>query len=81
MHNTETGPLGRTTVDKDGTPIDGLSYNVEQRKPKPGMRLQEAHAHGIDLRASWMIGDILHDVEAGNRAGCPRPARRRHADR
>jgi phosphoglycolate phosphatase-like HAD superfamily hydrolase len=25
---------------------------------------------GIDLTKSWMIGDILHDVEAGNRAGC-----------
>lgn len=40
------------------------------RKPKPGMLLQAAHDHGIDLHASWMIGDILHDVEAGNRAGC-----------
>lgn len=28
---------------------------------------QELH---IDLSQSWMIGDILHDVEAGNRAGC-----------
>jgi HAD superfamily hydrolase (TIGR01662 family) len=40
------------------------------RKPMPGLLLQAAHEHGIDLRASWMIGDILHDVEAGNRAGC-----------
>ena len=40
------------------------------RKPAPGLLLQAAHEHGIDLRASWMIGDILHDVEAGNRAGC-----------
>ena len=40
------------------------------RKPRPGMLLQAAHDHAIDLRASWMIGDILHDVEAGNRAGC-----------
>lgn len=24
----------------------------------------------IDAKASWMIGDILNDVEAGNRAGC-----------
>lgn len=40
------------------------------RKPMPGMLLKAAHEHGIDLRASWMIGDILHDVEAGNRAGC-----------
>jgi D,D-heptose 1,7-bisphosphate phosphatase len=40
------------------------------RKPQPGLLLKAAHDHGIDLRASWMVGDILHDVEAGNRAGC-----------
>lgn len=40
------------------------------RKPAPGMLLRAAREHGIDLAASWMIGDILHDVEAGNRAGC-----------
>ena len=40
------------------------------RKPMPGLLLQAAHEHAIDLHASWMIGDILHDVEAGNRAGC-----------
>jgi D-glycero-D-manno-heptose 1,7-bisphosphate phosphatase len=40
------------------------------RKPAPGMLLRAAREHGIALHASWMIGDILHDVEAGNRAGC-----------
>jgi D-glycero-D-manno-heptose 1,7-bisphosphate phosphatase len=40
------------------------------RKPMPGLLLKAAHEHGIDLQASWMIGAILHDVEAGNRAGC-----------
>lgn len=40
------------------------------RKPKPGMLLQAAMLLDIDLKGSWMIGDILHDVEAGNRAGC-----------
>jgi len=40
------------------------------RKPLPGMLLQAAMEHDIDLERSWMIGDILHDVEAGNRAGC-----------
>jgi D-glycero-D-manno-heptose 1,7-bisphosphate phosphatase len=40
------------------------------RKPLPGMLYQAAREHGIDLCASWMVGDILHDVEAGNRAGC-----------
>jgi D,D-heptose 1,7-bisphosphate phosphatase len=40
------------------------------RRPLPGLLLQAAHDHGIDLRASWMVGAVLHDVEAGNRAGC-----------
>jgi histidinol phosphatase-like enzyme len=34
------------------------------------MLLQAARDHGVDLEISWMIGDILNDVEAGNRAGC-----------
>jgi histidinol-phosphate phosphatase family protein len=40
------------------------------RKPAPGLLRQGALAHHIDLRRSWMVGDILHDVEAGRRAGC-----------
>jgi D-glycero-D-manno-heptose 1,7-bisphosphate phosphatase len=40
------------------------------RKPEPGMILQAAVDFNIDLTSSWMIGDILHDIEAGNRAGC-----------
>jgi D-glycero-D-manno-heptose 1,7-bisphosphate phosphatase len=40
------------------------------RKPEPGMLLQAAREWNINLNESWMIGDILHDVEAGNSAGC-----------
>jgi D-glycero-D-manno-heptose 1,7-bisphosphate phosphatase len=40
------------------------------RKPEPGMLLRAAVDHGIDLPTSWMVGDILNDVEAGRRAGC-----------
>lgn len=39
------------------------------RKPAPGLLYQAARRHGIDLARSWMIGDILDDVEAGRRAG------------
>jgi D,D-heptose 1,7-bisphosphate phosphatase len=47
-------------------------YNIdcECRKPKPGMLTLAAVEHSIDLEKSWFIGDILHDVEAGRRAGC-----------
>lgn len=40
------------------------------RKPASGMLVEAARAHGIDLAESWMVGDILDDVEAGRRAGC-----------
>jgi histidinol-phosphate phosphatase family protein len=40
------------------------------RKPQPGMLLDAAREHDIDLRASWMIGDSEIDVEAGRNAGC-----------
>lgn len=40
------------------------------RKPEPGMILKAAKDLEIDTPKSWMIGDILNDVEAGNKAGC-----------
>jgi len=42
----------------------------ECRKPKPGMLLEAARRHDIDLKVSWMVGDNEKDVEAGRRAGC-----------
>ncbi|MDB5817282.1 MAG: family hydrolase, partial [Rhizobacter sp.] len=40
------------------------------RKPAPGLLRQAALAHKVDLKRSWMVGDILNDIEAGQRAGC-----------
>ena len=40
------------------------------RKPEAGMLVRAAADHDIALAASWMVGDILDDVEAGRRAGC-----------
>ena len=40
------------------------------RKPRPGMLLDAAAAHGIDLGASYMIGDRWRDIDAGAAAGC-----------
>ncbi len=57
--------------------LDGFYYcphskneNCQCRKPKPGLILLAAKNHGIQLSRSWMIGDILNDVEAGNRSFC-----------
>lgn len=40
------------------------------RKPLPGMLVDAAAAHGIDLGSSWMVGDRFRDMEAGQAAGC-----------
>lgn len=40
------------------------------RKPQPGMLYKAALEHQFNLEESWLVGDILNDMEAGNRAGC-----------
>ncbi|MBX5492112.1 MAG: HAD family hydrolase [Chloroflexi bacterium] len=50
--------------------VPGLARACDCRKPAPGLLLRAAGELGLDLAASWMIGDILDDVEAGHRAGC-----------
>lgn len=46
------------------------SIECDCRKPLPGMILKASADHDIDIQKSWFIGDILNDIEAGNRAGC-----------
>jgi histidinol-phosphate phosphatase family protein len=74
----------RELLDDIGVPLAGFYYcphlmdgsvpqyaiACECRKPKPGLLVQAARDLDLDLAASWMIGDILDDVEAGRRAGC-----------
>ena len=50
--------------------VNAFTEKCDCRKPEPGMLFKAADDLNIDLSASWMIGDILNDVEAGNRAGC-----------
>jgi D-glycero-D-manno-heptose 1,7-bisphosphate phosphatase len=86
-----------------GAAIDGIFHCPHElgqfcncRKPAPGMLLDAARSHGIELQASWMIGDSDIDIEAGKNAGCKtarlaaitetaegpgsREAKRNHAD-
>jgi D-glycero-D-manno-heptose 1,7-bisphosphate phosphatase len=39
------------------------------RKPRPGMILDLARKYDLDLTKSYMVGDMLRDVEAGLAAG------------
>ena len=60
-----------------GARIDAIYYCPHEtdppcscRKPRPGLLLDAALRHNVDLAASWMIGDSERDVEAGRSAGC-----------
>jgi len=79
MHRHLRESLAHFSVHIDGIyhcphHIDGvipeLTRRCDCRKPQPGMLLQAARDLDLDLEASWFVGDILDDVEAGNRAGC-----------
>lgn len=52
----------------DGT--DRTQVDHPDRKPGPGMLLRAAHDLGLDLTASWMVGDLISDALAGYHARC-----------
>jgi D,D-heptose 1,7-bisphosphate phosphatase len=67
----------RQDLTEDGARLDGIYYcphhpdeNCECRKPKPKMILQAADEHGIDLKQSFMVGDMPMDIQAGQNVGC-----------
>ena len=61
----------------NNTFIDAIYYcphlpeeNCFCRKPKPGLILKAAEDLKIDLKKSWMIGDLKTDIDAAQSAGC-----------
>lgn len=48
----------------------GRGVTCDCRKPAPGMLIRAADALGIDLSASFMVGDRWRDVDCGHAAGC-----------
>lgn len=61
----------------EGVEIDGVYYCLHApeegcrcRKPEPGMLLDAARDHKIDLQISYMIGDKVADGATGQRLGC-----------
>lgn len=62
---------------RDGAKLDAIYYcphdyepSCNCRKPAPGMLLDAAKVHGVDLSSSWMVGDSEIDMQAGKSAGC-----------
>lgn len=74
----------RSVLADFGVPLAGFYYcphhpegsiprytkRCQCRKPMPGLIIRAAKKHRISLEQSWVVGDILHDVEAGRRAKC-----------
>ena len=48
---------------------DAPGASSPRRKPEPGMILEAAVDFGIDLAASFTVGDKASDIESGRRAG------------
>jgi D-glycero-D-manno-heptose 1,7-bisphosphate phosphatase len=79
VHATVVGLLERRGVSlaswrlcmhhPDGV-VSELAGACACRKPEPGMLLDMGRAMGVDLEASWMIGDTDADIAAGRAAGC-----------
>jgi D-glycero-D-manno-heptose 1,7-bisphosphate phosphatase len=65
-------------INEAGGRVDGLFVcphtpedHCSCRKPLPGLIFQAAETLCIDLLASFMIGDALTDIQAGQAAGIP----------
>jgi D-glycero-D-manno-heptose 1,7-bisphosphate phosphatase len=78
-----TGRTKRETVEamhavvRDRLAVDDIEvcYHVDGdrcscRKTKPGMLLDAARRHDIDLANSYLVGDRWRDIAAGRAAGC-----------
>lgn len=50
--------------------VPELKIECDCRKPKPGLLIKAANQFNIDLRNSYMVGDSMNDIIAGEAAGC-----------
>lgn len=76
--------LGRLLQAEGAPALDGFYYcphhpsadvpayrqDCPCRKPRPGLLLRASRELGLELACSFMVGDRLTDLQAGNRAGC-----------
>jgi len=64
-------------LEKEGARVDGIYYcphhpddNCDCRKPKPKLVLQAAKDFNIDLKKSFVVGDLWMDIALGKSVGC-----------
>jgi histidinol-phosphate phosphatase family protein len=63
-------------IERSGGRVDGIfmcphapSDGCQCRKPLPGLLIQAANLLHLDLSASYLIGDAITDIQAGQAAG------------
>ena len=61
-----------------GVRLDGIYYcphhpdeKCDCRKPRPKMVMKAVKEHDIDLKGSFVIGDLQMDIDLGKNIGCP----------
>jgi D-glycero-D-manno-heptose 1,7-bisphosphate phosphatase len=66
MHQVLRGRLG---VDDVVACLHSDDDSCSCRKPRPGLFVELAARHGVDLASSWTVGDRWVDIAAGRAAG------------
>jgi D-glycero-D-manno-heptose 1,7-bisphosphate phosphatase len=61
--------IGQGSIDASYFCPDPPGVPSTRRKPEPGMVLEAAREHNLDLARSFFIGDKATDIECGRRAG------------
>ena len=46
------------------------AVDCDCRRPKPGLLINAAKKYNLDLKNSWILGNLPEDIQAGNLAGC-----------
>ncbi|HEV7402381.1 MAG TPA: HAD family hydrolase [Chthoniobacteraceae bacterium] len=69
VHARLLGLIGPGLIDATYYCPDHPDQASERRKPAPGMLLEAAHDLGLDLGASYLIGDKASDLECARTAG------------
>jgi len=66
-----TGPFARLTLERIGVTFDVVVCREDAApKPSPEPLRLACRRLGVAPAESWMVGDYLYDIEAGEAAGC-----------
>jgi len=70
VHQELAGQLNHAPIEEFFYCFHQSSDACDCRKPSPRFVLEAAGRYGVDLAASWFVGDSDSDIECGIRAGC-----------